>query len=83
MTFISHFCDLLWKTFNGVRGNKPGCFDVVLGPQLQEAIDTDCCSKNPSRNVCWICRRPILRVQPGIMVSQGNASLIYQDVLKG
>jgi hypothetical protein len=39
---VHDLADLLGERFGGVRWCEPGCFDVVLVPELEEAVNTYC-----------------------------------------
>jgi hypothetical protein len=64
MASINDLADLLGERFCGMCWCEPGCFDVVFVPELEEAIDADCCAKNTTGNVGGVSRCSGLRVQP-------------------
>jgi len=64
MALVHNFADLLGKRLSRVGWCKPGRFDVVFIPELEQAIDAYCCAENTARYVGRICWRTIFGVQP-------------------
>jgi hypothetical protein len=56
--------DLFGERLGGVGGGEPRCFDVVFVPELEEAIDADCCAEDTARNVGGISWCAGFGVQP-------------------
>lgn len=72
MAFVDDLADLLRKGFGGVRGREPGCFDVVLVEEVQEAVDADCRAEDAAGYVGRVCRRSVFGVEPRLGVSLEN-----------
>lgn len=68
MTRVYNLADLFRKGLGSMRGAKPSSPNVVLVPQLEQAIDTDGCAKDASRYVCGIGWRAGLGVEPNTRV---------------
>ena len=47
-----------------LTGDEPRRLDLVLIPEFQETVNTHGGAKHTPRYVRWICRRPVLGVDP-------------------
>jgi hypothetical protein len=56
MASINDLADLLGERLCGMCWCEPSCFDVVFVPELEEAVDADCCAENTTGNVGGISR---------------------------
>lgn len=64
MACIADFGQLFGERLDAVGGREEGGFDVVLGVQLEEAVDADCCAIYASRDVRWVLWRSVTGVDP-------------------
>lgn len=67
---VDDLADLAWEGLRGVRWSEPGCFDVVFGEELEESVDTHCCSEDAARDICGVCWGAGFGVQPVIEVNR-------------